>query len=134
MIKSTLPAIRADTVREPPRKKINSTSRPCFFQIPLSAATQDGAKPVASDGKPTRNASALQSPAELNKMPSKPNIEILFRFIYDLIRSVYSRGFLVLVWRLFQRCYFSQGINLRTRPPKAVSYLYPSACMLNRRA
>ena len=72
MIKSTLPPIKAETVRDPPRKKINSTSRPCFFQMPLSAATHDGAKPVASEGKPTRNVSALQSvELELNRTPRK---------------------------------------------------------------
>src|SRR5436853_4102718 len=63
MIKSTLPPMRAETVRDPPRRKINSTSIPCFFQIPLSAATHDGAKPVASEGKPTRNSSVAKSPA-----------------------------------------------------------------------
>ena len=38
--------MRAATVLDPPRRKISSTSRPCFFQIPLSAVTQDAAKPV----------------------------------------------------------------------------------------
>ena len=62
-MKSTLPPIIAETVRDPPRRKISSTSSPCFFQIPLSAATQEGAKPVASDGNPTRKGSALQIPS-----------------------------------------------------------------------
>src|SRR4029450_5538801 len=85
MIKSTLPPIRAETVRDPPRRKINSTSRPCFFQIPLSAATHDGAKPVASEGNPTRNASALQ-PVEIGKRKSPTKAERKYhrRFIATL--------------------------------------------------
>ena len=75
MMKSTLPPSNADTVREPPRKKINSTSRPCFFHIPLSAATHEGAKPVASDGNPTRNGSAFNAPEFQNKKNAS-NIEV----------------------------------------------------------
>ena len=78
MMKSMLPAINAETVREPPRRNINSTSRPCFFQIPLSAATHDGANPVASEGKPTRKVSAPETTdAELSQTAAKninPNL------------------------------------------------------------
>ena len=75
---STLPLIKAGSIRAPPLSKISSTSSPLFFQKPASCVTHEGVEPGPRVGYATRSFSApfAGAPAERAKT-SALNIRLI---------------------------------------------------------